>query len=532
MNNNPFRYHRCIMTVHSLHLGIAAFALISCQFAAAQAVLSKQVLFEAPGRNICQGTSLVESDKGTILAAWRVGSEKGPDGEAWLARFEGGRWTMPKMVATGVQSDGQSFRCSGVILFPAAGGELLLQAGGPRPGGGSWDDLWVSHDDGTSWEKQLPKSGANSALRPGNPVRLKDGTVICASSTENEGWRLHFDRSTDGGKSWTTIRPASMGNPLVSAIAPAILQLNDDTLLALARSKNRRIAAVSSMDRGRSWGHVFLTSLPNPSSSLDALTLQDGRHVVVYNHSERQRNPLNVAVSSNGTDWEPWVTLENEPGLEFSFPSVIQTRDGLVHITYTYGVRTVKHAVIDLRESSGESIASAPLPPIQTDPNQPRIEVIRDQGPNAVEWALAPLEEPTPPNIRQNLTYLREDLLDEAKAGPKAPAEAYTLGSDYCDKILAALRLREQARVQAGYRAAQADADIKVTNSQLDARRNYQMSWPQYHREESQRAALREQETNKADLKKEKVKVEWAARADQMRVALDAGYRQFREAMR
>lgn len=173
-----------------------------------------------------------------------------------------------------------------------------------------------------------------------------------------------------------------------------------------------------------------------------------------------------------------------------------------------------------------------PPPPIQTDPNQPRIEVIRDQGPNAVEWALAPLEEPIPPNIRQNLTYLREDLLDEAKAGPKAPAEAYSLGSDYCDKILAALRLREQARVQAGYRAAQADADIKVTNSQLDARRNYQMSWPQYQREESQRAALREQETSRADLKKEKVKVEWAARADQMRVALDAGYRQFREAIR
>jgi len=172
------------------------------------------------------------------------------------------------------------------------------------------------------------------------------------------------------------------------------------------------------------------------------------------------------------------------------------------------------------------------LPPIQTDPNQPRIEVIRDQGPNAVEWALAPLEEPIPPNIRQNLTYLREDLLDEAKAGPKAPAEAYRLGSDYCDKILAALRLREQARVQAGYRAAQADADIKVTNSQLDARRNYQMSWPQYHREESQRAALREQESNKADLKKEKVKVEWSARADQMRGALDAGYRQLRESMR
>ena len=184
------------------------------------------------------------------------------------------------------------------------------------------------------------------------------------------------------------------------------------------------------------------------------------------------------------------------------------------------------------RTALASSPAPAPLPPIQTDPNQPRIEVIRDQGPNATEWVLAPLDEPIPANIRQNLTYLREDLLDEAKSGPKVAAEAYTAGSEYCDKILAALRLREQARVQAGYRAAQADADIQVTNSQLDARRNYQMSWPQYYREESQRAALREKEGNKADLKKEKVKLEWAGRADQMRPLLDDQYRKLREAMR
>ena len=176
--------------------------------------------------------------------------------------------------------------------------------------------------------------------------------------------------------------------------------------------------------------------------------------------------------------------------------------------------------------------AAPPLPPIQTDPNQPRIEVIRDQGPNASKWALAPLEEPIPANIRENLTYLREDLLDEAKSDPKADPAAYALGSEYCDKILAALEQRELARVNAGYRAAQANADIKVTNSQLDARRNHQMSWPQYQREESQRAALREQETNKADLKKEKVKVEWAGRVVKMRPVLDDLYRQVRAAMR
>ena len=204
----------------------------------------------------------------------------------------------------------------------------------------------------------------------------------------------------------------------------------------------------------------------------------------------------------------------------------------------------VRFRNIKLQPSSGTSVMpvppagmgatapAPPLPPIQTDPNQPRIEVIRDQGPNASKWALAPLEEPIPANIRENLTYLREELLDEAKSAPKADPAAYALGSEYCDKILAALEQRELARVNAGYRAAQANADIKVTNSQLDARRNYQMSWPQYQREESQRAALREQETNKADLKKEKVKVEWAGRVVKMRPVLDDLYRQVRAAMR
>lgn len=58
------------------------------------------------------------------------------------------------------------------------------------------------------------------------------------------------------------------------------------------------------------------------------------------------------------------------------------------------------------------------------------------------------------------------------------------------------------------------------------------MSWPQYAREESQRAALRENEADKADVKKQRLKVEWTNRAVQMRAYLDDLYRKLRRAMR
>jgi predicted neuraminidase len=519
------------MSVYPIHFLIAAVALVQVPWVSAQTILSKQILFEAEGRDVCQGMTLVESSKGTLMAAWRTGSERGPDGEVWLARFENGKWATPQLVASGIQPDGRSFRCNGASLFQALRGDLFLHVAGPKPDGGTWDALWMSRDDGYTWEKQ-PATAGRVSLRPGNPFQLQDGTMIFASSTENNGWRIHFDLSTDGGRRWTTVHPASMGNPPASAISPAIIKINDDTLQALARTKNGRIAAVTSTDRGRSWGHVFLTTLPNPSSSLDALTLRDGRHVVVYNHSERRRSPLNVAISSNGTDWEPWVTLENDPRLDFSFPAVVQTQDGVIHITHTHGIKTVKHVAISPGKSPSELSATEGYRLIQTDADQPRIEVIKDQGPNSTEWALTPLDEAIPADIRQNLTFLREDLLDEGKKAAKSSPEAYKLASDYCDKLLAALSQREIARVQAGYSAAQADANKTTSNQALDARRNHQMSWPQFSREESQRAALRESETNKADVKKQRLKVEWATRAEQMRLHLDSIYRQLREAMR
>jgi predicted neuraminidase len=95
--------------------------------------------------------------------------------------------------------------------------------------------------------------------------------------------------------------------------------------------------------------------LPNPDSGTDAVTLNDGRQLLVYNHNIRTgshnkgRSPLNVAVSNDGTNWLAALVLEDSPEAPngFAYPAVIQTSDGLVHITYTWERKSIRHVVID-----------------------------------------------------------------------------------------------------------------------------------------------------------------------------------------
>ena len=171
-------------------------------------------------------------------------------------------------------------------------------------------------------------------------------------------------------------------------------------------------------------------------------------------------------------------------------------------------------------------------PAIQTDANQPRVEVFKDQAPNAVEWALAPLDQMVPGDIRQNLTFLREDLLDEGKQKPKASPAAYALASQICNTLLTALEERNQTLAHAGFRAVEAQTRTGVTSEALEARRNYKMSWPQFARENAQRAELKSQANNNAAVMAERPKLQWTERTVALRKTLDGLYAQFREALR
>ena len=130
---------------------------------------------------------------------------------------------------------------------------------------------------------------------------------------------------------------------------PTILFHPNNTLQALGRTREGRIFTIWSHDEGKTWGEMTLTKLPNPNSGIDAVTLKDGMQLLVYNHNpnEKGRSPLNVAVSKDGIHWDAALVLENQKGPQFSYPAVIQTSDGLVHITYTWERKRIKHVVVD-----------------------------------------------------------------------------------------------------------------------------------------------------------------------------------------
>ena len=79
------------------------------------------------------------------------------------------------------------------------------------------------------------------------------------------------------------------------------------------------------------------------------MQLKDGRSLLVYNDSDtpKVRRPLNVALSHDGKTWGKPILIEDTNGPQLSYPAVIQTSDGLVHITYTWERQLIRHVVLD-----------------------------------------------------------------------------------------------------------------------------------------------------------------------------------------
>jgi alpha-L-rhamnosidase len=151
----------------------------------------------------------------------------------------------------------------------------------------------------------------------------------------------------------------------IGAIQPSILQRKGSRLQAVGRTQQNKVFTIESKDDGRTWSKMALLDLPNPSSGTDALTLKDGRHLLVYNHTTRKtgnRETLNVAISDDGKKWDAALVLEQDRGKEFSYPAVIQTRDGLVHITYTWHRTRIRHVVLDPAKLTTQPIESGQWP--------------------------------------------------------------------------------------------------------------------------------------------------------------------------
>jgi predicted neuraminidase len=303
-----------------------------------------EFIYEKASFPQCHASTMAET-KGSLVAAWFGGTrEKNPDVGIWVSRHTGAKWTEPVEVANGVQDGGKRFPCWNPVLFqPSKGPLLLFYKVGPSPSRW-WGMLLTSDDGGKTWSKpqRLP-DGIWGPIK-NKPIELPGGTILCGTSDESKGWRVYMQTTADLGKSWKSVGPLNDGRTM-AAIQPTIL-MHGDKLQILCRSKHGRIVESWSKDGGKTWSELTWTELPNPNSGIDAVTLKDGRHLLVYNPTRSGRSPLNVAVSKDGKVWQDMLVLEKEPG-EFSYPAVIQTSDGLVHITYTWKRQRVRHIVVD-----------------------------------------------------------------------------------------------------------------------------------------------------------------------------------------
>ncbi|HEX5078918.1 MAG TPA: sialidase family protein [Geminicoccaceae bacterium] len=291
-------------------------------------------------------STIVESG-GTLLAAWFGGPHEGhPEVGIWLARREGASWSAPVEVAQGRDSRGRRSPCwNPVLCQPRQGPLLLFYKVGPSPRRW-WGMLARSSDGGRSWSEpaRLPR-GILGPIK-NKPVELEDGALLCPSSTESLIWRCHLERTADGGASWQRLSLAASRTR--SSIQPSILRFPDGTMQLVCRSRQRAITTCRSAD-GLRWDRMRPLDLPNPDSGIDAQVLADGRALLVYNHSRRGRTPLNLALSRDGRRWQPSLVLEDAPG-EYSYPAVIQAADGLIHITYTWQRRRIRHVELDPAE--------------------------------------------------------------------------------------------------------------------------------------------------------------------------------------
>jgi predicted neuraminidase len=332
---------------------VLAFNLMATQSTTADApaaqpgLVKSEFIFDQAPFPFAHASTVVETRDGTLLVAWAAGSRnRALDVGIWLSRCDGGKWGPPTQILEGFGENGlRHYPCWNPVLFqPKFGPLLLFYKVGPSPEAW-WGLITTSDNQGRSWSTPQPLPKNYYGPIRNKPVELPEAVLLCGSSTEDAGWRVHMEWMRSPGKDYGRTKPLNSARE-VMAIQPTILVYRPDQIQILCRTKQGSVVEAWSND-GKSWTPLTRTLLPNPNSALDAVMLQDGRALLVYNHSADDRGVLNVALSQDGRNWEAALVLENTPGDEYSYPAVIQTKDGLVHITYSWKRERIKHVVVD-----------------------------------------------------------------------------------------------------------------------------------------------------------------------------------------
>jgi predicted neuraminidase len=333
---------------------VALIGVVALQAASPSPVVRAEFIFERAPFPSAHASTIVEARDG-LVAAWFGGTaERNPDVGIWVSRHGAAGWSVPVEVADGVQTDGSRQPCWNPVLFQPSGGPLVLfYKVGPSPSQW-WGLARTSSDGGRTWSAAMAlPAGILGPIRA-KPIELRPGVMLAGSSTEHDGWVVHMERFSGSWTKESLASPAAWqsSGPLneketFGAIQPTIIPHSSSLLQILCRSRQRVITEAWSRDGGVTWSPMTATRLPNPSAGIDAVRLADGRMLLIYNPSPASRQKLELAISTDGKAWRAAALLEEEGSGEHSYPAMIQTRDGAVHIAYTWKRERIKHVVLD-----------------------------------------------------------------------------------------------------------------------------------------------------------------------------------------
>jgi predicted neuraminidase len=153
----------------------------------------------------------------------------------------------------------------------------------------------------------------------------------------------------DWGQTWQSSEPfPGLGN-----IQPSIGRRNDGSLYTLMRDNGpppKRLHQSSSQNQGETWSPVTDSDRPNPGSGAEIISLANGHWVLISNDTENGRHQLAVEISDDeGETWRWKRYLEqDQPGDDagsYSYPSIIQAKDGTLHATYSYHLSGRKESI-------------------------------------------------------------------------------------------------------------------------------------------------------------------------------------------
>lgn len=306
--------------------------------------------------------SICELPDGALAVAWYAGSREGAgDVAIYLSSRQAtdAAWSSPRPIVTRESASRDLNRyvkkVGNPLLFADTSGTLWLVYVTVAVGGwsGSSLNVAISADRGATWTV-----GQRLTLSPFfNVAELVKNAPV---PLDDRGWAVpmyHELVSTFAEVLWLhetngeIVATKSRMSAGWFGYQPALTQLSAGRALAILRDDGatRALSIARTEDAGRSWSQPEGLTLPNPDSGLDGIRLQDGRLLLAFNDSTTGRENLRLAMSSDeGRTWTRIATLAEEAGADFSYPFLMQTRNGDVHAVYTWHRKAIKHVVFNV----------------------------------------------------------------------------------------------------------------------------------------------------------------------------------------